>query len=472
MAFGSVLRTTAAQDVLLYLLRHGETPVTKVQADLSVSNDRYYGALATLDDLGYVSRDERTGRPTYVYLGLTSEGERFARTLVPLAEALETTAGALAAEYDRLALEGDPGTMPRQVAILRLLAERESARGRWESAVEHASRLARVARDAGDPGLEAEAHLVLGRIAQRRDAHEEAVRTLSEALRLADAVGASRVACEAECLIGSSLLRQGRGTEALERFGAVASRAERSGDDLWRARAGEATGRVYVRQGRSADAIPLLEQAAAAYERLRAEEDLPRTYVNRGSASYELGRPDALAWFEKAVEAARRVADVRMEAYGMSSAAAPLIEGGEVRKAEQYLRRAREIFDDLGERSAIGGVELNFGNAYAAQGRWTDAEEAFDRALRIAQDTGRRALAATVHLNRGQMLKRRNRGSEAQIQLEEARRIFREAGNADRAARCEEELRGLTAQRTRSRSRRGTRSRGPPSPGRNPRTRR
>jgi len=252
------------------------------------------------------------------------------------------------------------------------------------------------------------------------------------------------VACEAEYLIGSSLLRQGRATEALERFVSVASRAERSGDDLWQARATEAVGRVHVRQGRPADAIPLLERAATAYERLGADEDLPRTYVNRGSASYELGRADALAWFEKAVEAARRVADLRMEAYGMSSAAAPLIDGGELRRAERYLRRARGIFDDFGERSAIGGVELNLGNVYAAQGRWTEAGEAFDGALRIARDTGKRALEATAHLNLGQMLARRRRGGEARAHLQEARRIFVETGNAARAARCEEELRALT----------------------------
>ena len=472
MAFGSVLRTIAAPDILLYLLQHGQTPVTKVQEDLGVSNDRFYAALNTLHDQGFVSRDERVGRPTYVYLGLTVKGERLARMMAPAAEVLEATASALRVEYERLEREANPETAARRVEVLRLLTEQESARGEWDNAVEDASRLLGLARDAGDRGTQAEAHLVLGRIAQRRDAHEEAFRTLRAALRLADAEGAPRVACEAEYLIGSTLLRQGQGTEALGRFAAMASRAERSGDELWRARAAEATGRVHARQGRLADAIPLFEQAAAAFERLGADEDLPRAYVNRGSASYELDRPDALAWFEKAVEAARRVADVRMEAYALESAAAPLIERGEVKKAERYLRRAREVFDDLGERSAMGGVELNFGNAYGAQGRWTDAEEAFARALQLARDTGKRALEATVHLNHGQMSKRRGHADEARAALEAARRIFTELGNAERAARCEEELRALTGRGTRSRSRPGTRPTGRRSPGRSPRTRR
>lgn len=472
MAFGTVLGTTTAQDVLVYLLRHGETPVTKVQSNLGVSHDRFYGALDTLRALGYVSRDMRTGRPTYVYLGLTREGERIARILAPAAEALEATADALAAECERLERAGEPASIHRRIALLRLLVERESARNAWEDALGHASRLLALARDAGDRESEAEAHLVLGRIAQRRDAHAEATKTLQDALRLADAGGAPRVACEAEYLIGSSFLRQGRGAEALERFDSLASRAERSMDDLWRARAIEAKGRVYARQGRPADAIPLMEEAAAIFERLGAVEDLPRTYVNRGSASYDLDRPDALPWFEKAVGAARYVVDVRMEAYAMSSAAAPLIERGEIRKAERYLHRARGIFEDFGERSAIGGVELNLGNAYAAQGHWTDAEEDFGRALQAARDTGKRALEATAHLNHGQMLKRRGLADGARAHLEEARRIFRELGNAARAARCDEELRDLTGRRTRSRSRPDTRPTGRRSPGRSPRRRR
>ncbi len=445
VAFGSILKTTAAQDILLFLLRRGSTAVTEVHSELGVSHDRFYGALNTLQDLGYVSRDERTRRPRSVYLGLTHEGERIARMLAPAGEALEATAGALATEYDRLEREGDPGTVPRRIELLRLLAEREFARSAWDDASAHASRLVSIARGVGDQGSEAEAHLVLGRIATRRDAHDEATESPRAAIRLADGAGVARVACEAEYLIGSSLLRQGRTMEALERFAAVTSRAERSGDDLWRARAIEATGRAYVRQGRSADAIPLLEQAATAYERLGLEEDLPRTYVNRGSASYELGRPDALSWFERAAGAARRVADARMEAYAMSSAAAPLIDRGDARTAERYLHRAMGIFEDLGERSAAGGAELNLANAYAAQARWANAEEAFERALQLARDTRKRALEATVHMNRGQTLKRRNLGNAARPDLETARRIFTELGDSRRAARCEEELRDLTA---------------------------
>ncbi len=449
MAFGSILRTIAAPDILLYLLEHGNTPTTRVQKDTGVSHDAFYAAVDTLEGHGFVYREERTRGRRYVYLGLTRDGERLARTLLSTADLLAGTRDALSAEYERLEREGGAETAPRRIRILRLLMDRESAGGRWDAAKATAARLASLARLTGDLRHEAEAWLALGRIAQRRDVQEEAEKALRRALRLATSAKAPSVACEAEYLIGSSLARQSRWTQALERFAAVASRAERSGDALWRARAREATARAYARQGRSADAIPLLEEAAAEYERLGSEEDLPRTYVNRGSASYRLDRPDALAWFEKAVEVARRVGDIRMEAYAMSNAAAPLIDRRQLRKADQYLHRARTIFEDLGERSGLGGIDLNLGNVYAAYGRWTDAEEAFDRAEQEARKGNGRFIEASVRFNRGQMLKRRGRADEARAELEAGRRIFTEIGSTDLAARCDEELRDLTARRTR-----------------------
>ncbi len=189
----------------------------------------------------------------------------------------------------------------------------------------------------------------------------------------------------------------------------------------------------------------MLQQVASGFEQMRAEDELPRVYVSLGSACHMLDRgEEAMAWWTEAVNAARRVGDVRMEAYGLAYSAAYWIAAQDFRRAQTALRRAGLLFDDLGERTGIAAVELNTAQLESLRGRWSEAGAHFDRALAVARETANRYQEGWILFNLGQMEKRRGRSDPARTLITEAGRIFTQLGSEIRARRCEEELRGLT----------------------------
>ncbi len=445
MALELLLKPVGNLDLLLYLYRRGKIGVATIFSETGMNKDTLYASADRLRELGFLYEDRQTGYPTYVYWGLTRKGEAMARALGPVADLMSATTAALAAELAQLEVENAPATIPRRLEILDLLADRDFFLGQWEAAETKARRLVELAHAGQDSRREVLGRLGLGRILQKRDRHEDANRELAEALRLASAAGAGGLASEAEYLIGSDLERQGLWSDALERFESAAARATRAQDFLRAARARLATARILARRGRYEESLALLREVAAEFERLDAEDDLPRVYVALGSTAHSLDRPDdALGWFEKGVETARRTGDIRMEAYALVYASAHWIDARQFRRAETALKRAGSLFEDLGERMGLGSYELNAGQLSSVQDRWSDAEAHFDRALGIARDTSNRFQEAWVLFNKGQMMKRRGRAGEARGLLTEAGRIFRDLGAESRASRCDEELRDLT----------------------------
>ena len=444
MAFEDLQKPVGTIDLLLYLHGHGKANVTTAVSETGMNRETFYGAVDRLVSLGFAYREEPYGFPRTVNVGLTHAGEAMARALGPAADLLAATTLSMERELARLREGGDPATVPRRMEILDLTADREFALGRWERAEAAARELLDLARASKDSHREAQGRLGLGRILQKRDRHADAVRELEEALRLANGAGDPGTASEAEYLIGADLERQGRFADALGRYATAADRAARGPDALRAARARQAQARLQSKMGRHEESVAGLTEVVREFERLRAEEDLPRAYTSLGIAAYGLDRPDAIAWLEKGIDAAIRAGDVRLEAYGRLNAAAPLIDAREFRRAQAYLVRAREVFGALEERTGLGAAELNTANLYSREDRWTDAEDAFDRAIALARETGNRNQEAYALFNRGQMAKRRGLRGEARALLTQAKAIFTEIGAAGRATRCDEELADLT----------------------------
>ena len=428
-------------DLLLYLFRHGKTNIMEILAGTGMHRETFYSAKERLTSLGFAYEEETATFPVQKAVGLTRSGEAIARALLPASELLSAATASLEEELVAAEREGNPGTSARRVEILAVLIDREFGRGRWDRAESGSRTLIELARASADKKAEARGRLGLGRILQKRDRHDEVVRELGESLRLADEIGEAAVGWEAEYLIGADLERRAEWAQALDRFSEAEARAP---DPLAAARARQGRARILAKRGRAEEAVDILRGVVAEFEQMRAEDDLPRAYGSLGGAAYLLGRPEAIDWLEKAVEASRRVGDSRLEAYSLANAAAPLMDAKEFRKAEKYLTRAHAIFEGLGEWTGIGAAELNLANLFSDQRRWSQAEERFDAALRIARETANRFQEASVLFNRGQMMKRRDRRDDARALLTEALRIFREIGAEGRAARCDEELRDLS----------------------------
>ncbi len=445
VTFEILRRPARTLDLLLYLFRRGPSSVTSIVSDLGMGRDAFYAAADRLRSLGFAYEDKESGWPTHVYWGLTRFGDVLARSLGPAADLVSSTAVSMEAELARLEAAGDPATLPRRLDILDVLVDREFALGRWDRARSGAESLVELARAARDVHRQVRARVGLGQVLQKQDRHEDAQRELGQALRLATEAGEDSLASEAEYLLGSDFERQARSEEALERFASAARLATRADDRLRAARARQATGRILFKRTRYEEAFRVFREAAAEMEGLDAEDDLPRVYVALGSAAHSLDRPDeAATWYAKAVDAARKVGDVRMEAYGLVYGAAPWIDAGQYRKAESALTRAGQVFENIGERMGIGSFELNSGQLCLREGRWAEAEAHFDRALAIARETSNRNQEAWTLFNRGQMAKRRGEREGASALLQEAKRIFEGIGSTARVARCDEELRDLS----------------------------
>ena len=457
VTFEDLQRPAGTLDVLLYLFRHQKAPASEILSDTGIAKETFYRIVERLKSYAYVFEEEQVGFPTYVYFRLTKAGEAVAEPLAAAADRANEAAVSLDAELAELERAGDPSTVPRRLAILDLLVEADYSRGKWDAVLARGARLAELARAAGDGRREIQGLLAVGRILQKRGRHDEAVRQLSEALRLAEATGADDLASDAEYLLGADLERRSLWTEALARFASAGEHAGRARDAIRAAAPRQATARIAARQGRFEDSLAILQEVAADLERAGADEELPRVYVSLGSTSFSLDRPDAGRWYGKAVEVARRVVDVRMEASGLAGSAADAIRAKDFPRAERALARARRIFEDLGDALGLGTVALNTAQLYSEQNRWSDADIHFDEALRIARESANRFQEGWVLFSRGQMAKRRGRREEARALIVAAKRIFSQAGARGRVARCEEELRALTARRTRRRTRPATR---------------
>jgi tetratricopeptide (TPR) repeat protein len=444
LVFELLQKPVGTLDLLLYLYRHGRTRVTVIVSETGMNRETFYSASDRLQYLGFAYEQPETGFPVHVYLGLTRDGEAIARDLLPLEQHLSTSERSLEEELARLEREDSPPTVSRRMEILEVLADREFSVERWEAAQEQANRLVALAGAGRVRRAEVIGRLALGRVFQKQDRHDEAIRELQAALRAASESGEEGLAADVEYLLGSDLERRGSWADAISQFRASADRATRVADPVRAARARQGVGRVEARRGNLQESLAMLRDNVRELEHLHAEEDLPRAYANLGSTTYSLHLPEAVEWFEKAADAARRNGEPRMQAFGLSYAAAHWIDQGQFRKAETYLNRAREIFGKLEDHSGRGSVELNTAYLYSSQNRWSDAEAQFERALAIARESGNRFQEASAFFMEAQMMKRRERRAEARSLYGEARRIFADLGSASRVARCDEELGDLS----------------------------
>jgi tetratricopeptide (TPR) repeat protein len=440
MGFDLLEKPVGTADLLLYLRQHGKASVRSILADTGMNRDTLYNAMNRLKSLDFAYRDEETGFPTQVYIGLTKAGEAFADALAPAEKMLLATVKSLESELDKLEREGRSESTTRRLELLDVLVERNFSCGRWGGAEEKATRLAALAHETKDSRHEIQGHVVLGRILQKRDRHEEASRKLSEALQLALTDGSEDLASEAESLLGADAERQGKWDDAEKRFDSAVEHAARAGSRLLGAKARQAKARLLAKRGRLEESIPLMMEVANEFERQGADSELPKVYVSLGSATYLLYRPEFIDWFSKAVDAARRESDVRMEAYGLAYASVHWIEAGQFRRAETDLAYARRVFEDLGEKTGMGTAELNTANLFSAEGRWPESEAHFEKALRIAHETGNKFQEAFALYNRGLMLKRRNLREESRLVLLAARQMFEALGNHALASECDKAL--------------------------------
>ena len=308
--------------------------------------------------------------------------------------------------------------LPRSAAGRLLLAEALDRLGRGDEA---RPLLERIATGPGHP-RRAEALLLLGRIANRRNALGEARALLADSI--ASAVRASDPGIE------------GRARRLLAVVHRKVGDYDAASDELARAiplldRAGEARERVSARldgavirllrgddSGAATDLEGLLtDPAAGPREEAAIRSNLAITWVR-------MARPaEAAVLFEESARAAERGGDFRAAGYALANAADAYLDAGRTPDAEASLARARRVSEGFADPLLESTVLTNEGKVLAAQGRSGPAEE---------------RLRAGVERIRGL-------GNVASLiaRVDELARFYERAGRAEDAARTRRDLEGL-----------------------------
>jgi tetratricopeptide (TPR) repeat protein len=104
---------------------------------------------------------------------------------------------------------------------------------------------------------------------------------------------------------------------------------------------------------------------------------------------------DGVATQHVAVEAARRRGERNGYARAMRGLGGALAELGEYAEARSWLRRAQELFEEIGDAVGLARTHLILGKSYEHEGRFRESLQAMEAALELSSAAGEPAGAET-----------------------------------------------------------------------------
>ncbi|TLZ72724.1 MAG: hypothetical protein E6K10_01775 [Methanobacteriota archaeon] len=338
------------------------------------------------------------------------------------------------AARDLLVAKG-PGLLdsPAVAELARLLARLPMSSGSKLLLAEALDRLGRgeeapplLDRIAGDPRhpRRAEALLLLGRIASRRNELPAAQRHIRDAVAAAVALGDPRLEGAARRLLAVVRRKAGDADGAEAELDRAIPLLETAGDPRERVRAHLDRATVRLQRGDPAGAGRELETLLADAGAGPREEAAIRS--NLAIAWAQMGRADdAAVLFEGSARAAERGGDFRAAGYALANAADAYLASGRGADAQHSLARAREISSGFADPLLESTILTNEGKVLASQGRPGPAEE------RLRAGVERiRGLGNVVSLI---------------ARVDELARFYESAGRAEEALRCRRETEEIRA---------------------------
>jgi tetratricopeptide (TPR) repeat protein len=119
---------------------------------------------------------------------------------------------------------------------------------------------------------------------------------------------------------------------------------------------------------------------------------------NLGVAYLRLGEPAKAIDAHRAALEIRREVELRLEeGRSLHNIAEVLVTQGHWRQAEQYLREAKEIADEVDDQIGMSYVHFTRGNWEKRQGRLEQALSSFRQSLALRGIVGSQALVAESH---------------------------------------------------------------------------
>ncbi len=134
----------------------------------------------------------------------------------------------------------------------------------------------------------------------------------------------------------------------------------------------------------------------------RAKDDYSRGRVLRAKANarYVQGRlEEAVGAFEEAANLFASAGEELDEAITYSSGLLSILLTGDHRRVEEWARRARSIFDALGDDLRLARLNFNYANVLFRRDRWEDAAKSYEAAYGIFKRLGSHRDVATCLSN-------------------------------------------------------------------------
>jgi class 3 adenylate cyclase/tetratricopeptide (TPR) repeat protein len=369
-------------------------------------------------------------------------------SLIPLTELSRTRA--VLEEAARLA--DSIGDRRRLGQALALLGNYYYEIAQSDKSIDCAERALGIARDLGDPELEAgvtfllgQNHYGLGNYTRAIDLLVQNVAALEAAqLDVTYHVGPARLSVTARCFLARTLAEIGEFRQAVTRAEEAITLSESDNEAFGLAHGFFALGVTYLRQGNLARAIALLERGFGVASARTVSFLEPLIGSHLGYAQALSGHiQEGLSLLEQAYREGKRTGRTGVVIWVQQMLAEVHLECGREANAAATAQDALDTSRRTGRRGGEARVLRILGDI-AASGAAPDfdkAERFYRDALDLAGELGIRPLVAHCHLGFGKLYHRGGSRAEAQEHLATATTMYREMGMTFWLQKAEVEMR-------------------------------
>jgi tetratricopeptide (TPR) repeat protein len=235
--------------------------------------------------------------------------------------------------------------------------------------------------------------------------------------------------------------------QALEKLESIIRNLRAWGDRMALGRALHQSAGLLLELGELARADTYLTEAASLLEE---SEDLPALgAVQRAQALSALRQeryPEALTHFSKAGETLARAGNLDGKALCLAGAGSVCLEQGDLARAGDFFEQALALFQQTGNPSRQGQVQLDLGRVHHASKQYERAVQAFMEAATLLGQEQNPAGHGFALLWGGQSFLVLGRREEARARFAEAAEVLHRAGDAEGEAEARTWLAQVRAQ--------------------------
>lgn len=144
-------------------------------------------------------------------------------------------------------------------------------------------------------------------------------------------------------------------------------------------------------------------------------------YLAQGGIFFSTDHPaEAIAAWEKGVEAANKLGDIRRKAMLSQNIAVQSSKNGDFNKAENFFRQAQEIYKRVGDTVGVIDIWLNYGHDCMVRGQDLQAYKLLQQALKSSLNKGGYRLAVIALLNLARLALMQEKADEAARFIDQA----------------------------------------------------